>query len=105
MAKIEKSPSTEQIKKKKQELENKIDLIIESKRMGRSSQAKSFLHEIQDVIKKAIDNGVSYSKLSAIIDETYGYKISEQTIRKFALTVLGIEKKPKGVRATNLEKK
>ena len=94
MAKLKTELTSEEIANKIAELDAKIDDSIKNKSMGRRvSPAKTFLNEIKDLIKKAIDNEVSYKQLSKDILEVYNFKVSEQTIRAFAHNVLGIEKK------------
>ena len=93
MAKLKTELTSEEIANKIAELDAKIDDSIKNKTIGRVSPAKTFLNEIKDLIKKAIDNEVSYKQLSKDILEVYNFKVSEQTIRAFAHNVLGIEKK------------
>ena len=93
MAKLKTELTSEEIANKITELDAKIDDSIKNKTNGRNSPAKNFLNEIKDLIKKAIDNEVSYKQLSKDILEVYNFKVSEQTIRAFAHNVLGVEKK------------
>lgn len=95
MAKVKSELTSGQIASKKAELEAKINDNIEEKKLGRISPAKKFLNEIQDLVKIAIENNVSYKQLSKDILEVYNFKVSEQTIRAFAHNVLGVEKKPR----------
>ena len=82
------------IEAKKRALEEKIEKSIEAAKLGkRRSPTSEFLDEIKDVIKKALDNGVSYRQLAKDIHDVYNFKVSEQTIRAFAHSVLGIPKK------------
>ena len=93
MAKLKTELTSEEIAKRKDELNAKIDDSIKNKTNGRNSPAKNFLNEVKDLVKKAIENEVSYKQLSKNILEVYNFKVSEQTIRAFAHNVLGIEKK------------
>ena len=83
MAKDKKELTSEEIVKKKSELESKIKSSIMNKKQGRQSPAKKFLTEIKDLVEIAINNGVSYSQLKKDIYDTYSFKISEQTIRSY----------------------
>ena len=93
MAKLKTELTSEEIAKRKDELNAKIDDSIKNKTNGRNSPAKNFLNEVKDLVKKAIENEVSYKQLSKNILEVYNFKVSEQTIRAFAHNILGIEKK------------
>ena len=93
MAKIRTELTTKQIESKKAEFEAKINNSIEANKTGKTSPAKKFLNEIQDLLKKAIDSGVGYKQLSKDILEVYNFRVSEQTIRTFAHNVLGVEKR------------
>jgi len=92
MAKIKTELSKSEIEAKKEAFKQKLNDSINNSKVGKSSPAKTFLLEIQELIKKAIDNGVSYKQLSKDILDVYNFKVSEQTIRAFAQTVLGIKK-------------
>ena len=106
MAKLKTELTSEEIANKIAELDAKIDDSIKNKSMGRRvSPAKTFLNEIKDLIKKAIDNEVSYKQLSKDILEVYNFKVSEQTIRAFAHNTLGIEKKTRGKKVANTDNK
>ena len=104
MAKLKTELTSEEIANKIAELDAKIDDSIKNKSMGRVSPAKTFLNEIKDLIKKAIDNEVSYKQLHKDILEVYNFKVSEQTIRAFAHNVLGIEKKTRGKKVVDKDK-
>ena len=97
MAKVKSELTSEKIASKKAELEAKINNSIEAKKMGRVSPAKKFLNEVQDLVKKAIESGVSYKQLSKDIFDIYNFKVSEQTIRSFAHNVLGVEKQTRKI--------
>lgn len=101
MAKVKSELTSEQIASKKAELEAKINNSIEAKKMGRVSPAKKFLNEIQDLVKKAIESGVSYKQLSKDIFDIYNFKVSEQTIRSFAHNVLGVKKQTRSKNTAN----
>ena len=100
MAKVKSELTSEQIERKKAELEAKINDSIEAKKMGRVSPAKKFLNEVQDLVKKAIESGVSYKQLSKDIFDIYNFKVSEQTIRSFAHNVIGVEKQTRSKNTT-----
>jgi len=104
MAKIKSELTSEEIANKIAELDAKIDNSIKNKTIGRVSPAKTFLNEIKDLVKKAIDNEVSYKQLSKDILEVYNFKVSEQTIRAFAHNVLGVEKKKRGRKVADTKK-
>ena len=82
----------EEIEKKKDLLEQKIEEKIEENRR-KISPKKSFLIGIQDEVRKAINQGISYKQLSKIIFEVYKFKVSETTLRDFSHSYLNIPKK------------
>lgn len=75
--------SDEQIDKKMSDFETKINNSIESKKMGKVSPAKIFLAKVTHLLKKGLENGVSYKQLSKDIYDVYSFKVSEQTVRAF----------------------
>jgi len=85
----------EEIEAKKEAFKSKVSESEKRTSQGRPSPAKEFLKEVKDIIKSAIDNNVSYKQLSKDILDIYNFKVSEQTIRAFAHTVLGVEKRTK----------
>jgi ArsR family metal-binding transcriptional regulator len=97
--KNKKTMNIDEINAKKNALDERINESIEQAKNGRKSPAKEFLAEISDSIKKAIDNGVSYTQLSKDIYAVYNFKVSEQTIRAFAHLVLGVPKRKKSATA------
>lgn len=96
MAKLKKELSVEEIEEKKAQLKEGLNKAIEKQKRGRTSPAKEFLTQVQDLVKDSLDKGVSYRALSREIEKVYNFKITEQTIRAFAHNILGIEKKQVG---------
>lgn len=92
--KNKKSINSDEINAKKEELKKRIEESKEKAKV-RSSPAKEFLEQVKDVVKDGLDNGVSYTQLSKDIYAVYNFKVSEQTIRAFAHSVLGVPKRPK----------
>jgi len=88
-------PSKQEIETKKEALLKLVNETIEKIKQGRSSPSTDFLLEIKEIIKEMIDNGVSYKKISIVIYQIYSFKISEQTIRAFAHSVLNVPVKIK----------
>ncbi len=88
-------PSKQEIETKKEALLKLVNETIEKTKQGRSSPSTDFLLEIKEIIKEMIDNGVSYKKISTVIYQIYSFKISEQTIRAFAHSVLNVPVKSK----------
>ena len=82
----------EEIERKKDLLEQKIEEKIEENRR-RLSPKKSFLLQIKDEVKKAIDKGMSFKQLSQVIFEVYKFKVSQTTLRDFSHSYLNIPKK------------
>ena len=97
MSKKIKTITKELINSKLDEFKAKIN---EAKQGKRKSPAQEFLESVSDTIKEAINSGVSYRKLSKIIEEVYSFNVSEQTIRSYAHNVLGIAKKSRNMNAT-----
>ena len=83
----------EQIEQKKLELEARFKKSIEEKKQGRKSPAKKFLIQIEELVRTAIKNELSYRQIAKDIKDIYNFKISEQTIRSFAHNTLKIPKK------------
>lgn len=84
----------EEIEAKKEELLQKAKQTIEEVKSGkRTSPATDFLNEIKEIVKEMLDNGVSYVRISKTIYDVYSFRVSEQTIRAFAHSVLGVPKR------------
>jgi transposase len=98
--------SKEEIEAKKEEFTKKAKEAIEEAKTGkRKSPAAIFLNEIKDIVKEMIDNGVSYTKIAKTIYDVYSFRISEQTVRAFAHSVLGVPKKQNNKAKKPKEKK
>ncbi len=94
-----KAPTSDEINAKKEELKAKVKESEEEAKSGvRSSPATDFLAEIKEIVKEALDNGVSYRQLSKDIDSVYSFKVSEQTIRAYAHSVLGVPKRSRNTK-------
>jgi len=105
MAKAKKEFSVEQINAKKDLLEEKLKQSIEEKKEGRITPAQKFLNEIKELVQNALTNGIGFKQLSNDINEIYSFKISEQTIRMFAVNHLGYELRNKNVKSVAVEAK
>ena len=91
--------TSDEINAKKEELKAKVKESAEEVKSGiRRSPATDFLAEIKEIIKEALDNNVSYRQLSKDIDDVYSFKVSEQTIRAFAHSVLGVPKRSRNTK-------
>jgi cysteinyl-tRNA synthetase len=98
-----KALTSDEINAKKEELKGKVKESIELVKSGvRSSPATDFLEEIKEVVKEALDNGVSYKLLSKNIYDVYAFKVSEQTIRAYAHSVLGVPKRSRNTKKTEV---
>jgi uncharacterized protein YjbJ (UPF0337 family) len=98
-----KALTIDEINAKKEELKGKVKESIELVKSGvRSSPATDFLEEIKEVVKEALDNGVSYKLLSKNIYDVYAFKVSEQTIRAYAHSVLGVPKRSRNTKKTEV---
>lgn len=86
------SLTKEEIEAKKEALKNKVSESKKKALVGRSSPAKDFLTEISDIVKDALNHNVSYKQLTKDIFDVYSFKVSEQTLRAFAQSVLGVKK-------------
>lgn len=94
-----KAPTSDEINDKKEELKGKVKESIELVKSGaRSSPATDFLEEIKEIVKEALDNSVSYKQLSKNIYDVYAFKVSEQTIRAYAHSVLGVPKRSRNTK-------
>lgn len=89
--------SQEEIEKRKEEFEKRINKSAEEARIGRRSPTKDLLQTIKDVLKKAVESNVSYKQISKDIEAVYGYKVSQQSIRAFVKDEFGIVRKRRGV--------
>ena len=101
MAKQQTKLTEEKMKEIEKKLSAKIDEEIKKVKEGRRSPAQEFLNRISHIIKKGLENGVSYRQLAKDIYSIANYKISQQTIRAFAHNVLGIEKKSRNRKVKN----
>ena len=104
MAKI-KIPTAEEIAEKKEALKAKIEVSKESAKNGRISPTQTFLKEVEDIIKDAIENQVSFTQIAKDIYAVFNFKVSAQTIRVYAQNHLGFEKKQRAVKAKSEPKK
>jgi len=100
MAKI-KIPTAEEIAEKKEALKAKIEVSKESAKNGRISPTQTFLKEVEDIIKDAINNQVSFTQIAKDIYAVFNFKVSTQTIRVFAQNHLGFEKKQRVAKPKN----
>ena len=92
MAKV-KPLSKEEIEAKKEAFEKQINESATKAKLGRRSPANEFLLEVKVLVKKALDNNISYSQIVKDIYTIYNFKIGVATLRTFAQTQLGVEKK------------
>lgn len=99
----EKTLSKEDIELKSKKFDEWLNKEKELMIKGRNSPAKEFLSAISNKIKEALDSGVSYNRLSKMIHEIYGFKVSEQTLRSFAQIQLGIPKKTRGAKRASAQ--
>ncbi len=100
MAKI-KVPTKEDIEAKKEALKNKLEESKESAKNGRISPTQKFLIDVKELIDDAVKNGVPYAQISKDIYEVFSFKVSAQSIRVFAQTHLGVEKKSRAKKASS----
>jgi len=94
-----------EVEAKIRDFENKTNKSIENNKIGSVSQSSLVLESLKELIKKAIDNDVSYAQISRDIQEVYSFKVSAQTIRIFAQTKLGVKKGNKKPTDTETEPK
>ncbi len=91
--------TSDEINAKKEELKAKVKESVKEAKLGvRRSPATDFLVEIKEIVKEALDNDVSYRQLSKDINDVYSFKVSEQTIRAFAHSALGIPKRSRNTK-------
>lgn len=95
MAKEKQTLTKAQIDAKKNDFAQAIKEEAERARSGRNTAARAFLMEIKDLVKDGFESGLSARQLAKQIYRIYNFKISEQTIRTFASSVLGIVKTKK----------
>ena len=88
-----KIPSKEEVEAKKEALKAKLNESKELAKSGRTSPTQIFLNDVKDLIEDAIKNGVTYTQISKDIYSIFNVKVHAQTIRAFAVTNLGVEKK------------
>lgn len=94
-----KALTSDEINAKKEALKAKVEESKERAKTGvRSSPAMDFLREVKEIVKDALESGVSYKQLSKDIYDTYSFKVSEQSIRAFAHSALGIPKKSRNAK-------
>lgn len=104
---IKNKPLTKQeIESKKEAFSEQIKISSEKAKLGRISPSSEFLFEIKELVKKAIDNDVTYTQIVKDIYSIYNFQIGVQTLRVFCQTQLGVSKKVKSKKTENeFEKK
>lgn len=84
----------EEIKSRENDAMTSSEILIKKmKNSTRSSPKSEFLYNIEVFLKKLIDGGVPYRKISIWIYDTYAFKVSEQMVRSYAYNVLKVPKK------------
>lgn len=101
----QKNISLEEIEAKKNDFMNLIQKSKNDAKKGRVSSKTVILEQMHDVIKDAYDNGVSFRQISKDIEDVFGVKVSETTIRLFAQRVgIATHKKRNSATAGNSNK-
>ena len=59
------------------------ELIKETKSQRHMAPTQEFLRHIHSFVVKLHEYGVSYARISRWIEETYSYKVSAQSVRKY----------------------
>lgn len=88
------APTKEEAKAKLEAFKEQIETSATSAKV-RTSPTQDFLKEIEEVIRKAIEENVSYAQICRDIKEIYSFKISTQTLRAFAQNNLGVQPRQK----------
>ena len=95
------APTAEEIKNKKKLLEEGFKQL---KTEVSLSPTQLFLGQIKDLLEVAIKDKISYRKIAIKIEEVYGYRVSEQSLRTFVKKIgvapLKVEEKKQIEKAT-----
>jgi hypothetical protein len=105
MAKVKsvKIPTLEEIEANKNNFAETLQEITKEEKEGKNSPKRTFLKNISDNIKEAIQNGTSFVGIKTAIKKVYGVDVSTQIIADFAHNELGIQKKKRGKKGTSTE--
>ena len=94
MQKDKQTITLEEIRSRENDAMTSSDILIKKmKNSTRSSPKSEFLNNIEVFLKKLIDGGVPYRKISIWIYDTYAFKVSEQMVRSYAYNILKVPKK------------
>lgn len=92
----QKFPTNEKIVELKVDFKSELSTINKAEKEGTTSPKKSFLLNISEEIKDAINDGTSYMGIKSAIKKIYSIDISTQLISNFAHNELKIPKKTRG---------
>jgi len=82
-----------QIDKKMADYRQRVKSDIKEARIALKAPTTDFLLQIKLEIQESIDHGLSYKKIAQSIEETFDFRVTENSVRNFANTFLHINKR------------
>ena len=71
----------------------KVESDIKEARTALKAPTTAFLLQIKTQIQESIDHGLSYKKIAQTIEETFSFRVTENSIRNFANTFLHVNRR------------
>lgn len=96
MMQIKRTITQKQIDKNMNKYLEKVQKDIEEKRVDLKAPTTAFLLQIKPQVQLSIDHGVSYKNIAKSIEESFGFRMTENSIKNFANTFLTVTKKRYG---------
>lgn len=90
---IKRTITQQQIDKNIKKYLRKVQEDIKEKRLDLKAPTTAFLLQIKPQLQLSIDHGVSYKNIAKSIEESFGFRMTENSIKNFANTFLTVSKK------------
>lgn len=82
-----------QIDKKMKKYRKQVEEDVKVRRMELKAPTTSFLLQIRAQLQSSIDHGVSYKQIAKSIEESFEFRMTENSIRNFVDSFLIVNKK------------
>lgn len=90
---IKRTVTQQKIDKNMKKYLQKVQEDIKDKRLVLKAPTTDFLLQIKPQVQLSIDHGVSYKNIAKSIEESFGFRMTENSIKNFANTFLTVSKK------------
>ena len=90
---IKRTITQQKIDKNMKKYLQKVQEDIKDKRLVLKAPTTDFLLQIKPQVQLSIDHGVSYKNIAKSIEESFGFRMTENSIKNFANTFLTVSKK------------